>query len=174
MINNELIEYLHSVYPELPIDVSYMRGYSVDEIQKIECLYDIEVKDQLYDFLTSIGRCSGGLFGDDPLVFYRSRQTVRGAMLYQDALRYELPTDQRYDLIKQKSFFISVESYTQYYFLLTATDDPNRIYHYDENEEIIDATEWDLNSYLRHIVNAYTRHYDLNVPFDRHGELIII
>ncbi len=30
MIGNELIEYLHSVYPELPIDFAYMRGYSAD------------------------------------------------------------------------------------------------------------------------------------------------
>ena len=50
MMNNELINYIHSVYPELPIDVSYMRGYSVNEIQKIERLYDIKVTDQLYDF----------------------------------------------------------------------------------------------------------------------------
>nr|WP_282554495.1 hypothetical protein [Providencia sp. G1(2023)] len=98
MINNELIEYLHSVYPELPINTNYMRGYSVDEIQKIERLYDIEVKGQLYDFLSAIGRCSGGLFGDDPLIFYRNGQTVRGNVLYQDALRYELPSAQRYDL----------------------------------------------------------------------------
>ncbi|MEQ5239977.1 hypothetical protein ABN233_20000, partial [Proteus terrae] len=68
----------------------------------------------------------------------------------------------------------AVESYTQYFFVLTASVTPNIIYQYDANEEIIEATEWDLNSYLRHIVNAYTRHYDLNVPFDRHGELIII
>lgn len=54
-MNIKLIEFLHSVYPELPIDVSYMRGYSDDEIKKIERLYDIEVKDQLYDFFTSIG-----------------------------------------------------------------------------------------------------------------------
>lgn len=49
-MNNELIEYLHSVYPELPIDTSYMRGYSNEEIGKIERLYDIKVEGQLYDF----------------------------------------------------------------------------------------------------------------------------
>ncbi|OAT30091.1 hypothetical protein [Proteus myxofaciens] len=173
-MNNELIEYLHSVYPELPIDVSYMRGYSNEEIDKIERLYDIEVKDQLYDFLTCIGRCSGGLFGDDPLVFYRNQQTVRANILYQDALRYELPSIQQYNFVKQKSFFISVESYTQYYFLLTATDNPNRIYHYDENEETIEATNWDLKNYLRHVVNVYTRNYNTRAPFDRYGELITI
>ncbi|GHB98053.1 hypothetical protein GCM10007290_27110 [Providencia stuartii] len=53
--------------------------------------------------------------------------------MYQDTLRYELPSIQQYNFVKQKAFFISVESYTQYYFLLTATDNPNRVYHYDEN-----------------------------------------
>ncbi|CAK7075321.1 hypothetical protein [Providencia sp.] len=174
MINNELIEYLHSVYPELPINTNYMRGYSVDEIQKIERLYDIEVKGQLYDFLSAIGRCSGGLFGDDPLIFYRNGQTVRGNVLYQDALRYELPSAQRYDLMKQKSFFISVESYTQYFFVLTASDTPNRVYQYDENEETVEATNWELKNYLRHIVNVYTRNYDVKASFEQYGELIII
>ena len=38
MINRELINYLHSVYPELPIDISYIKGYLDDEINKIERL----------------------------------------------------------------------------------------------------------------------------------------
>lgn len=174
MMNNELINYLHSVYPELPIDFSYMRGYSVDEIQKIERLYDIKVTDQLYDFLTSIGRCSGGLFGDDPLVFYLNGQTVRGNVLYQDALRYYIPSIQEYNLRKQKALFISVESYTQYFFLLTESEDPNRVYQYDENEETIQATDWDLKNYLRYIVNVYTRNYKITAPSNELGELIII
>ncbi|MDI7240778.1 hypothetical protein [Providencia huaxiensis] len=174
MINNKLIEYLHSVYPELPIDFSYMRGYTVDEIQKIERLYDIEVKDQLYDFLTSIGRCSGGLFGDTPLVFYQGQKTIRGDILFQVGSRQDLASIQRHDLLPKKPFFISVESYTQYFFVLTASDTPNIIYQYDENEETVEATDWDLNSYLKHIVNVYTRNYKIKAPFDECGELIVI
>lgn len=173
-MNNELIEYLHSMYPELSIDLGHMRGYSDEEIGKIERLYDIKVKDQLYDFLTSIGRCSGGLFGDDPLVFYRNGQTVRGNVLYQDALRDELPLTQQYNLRKQKALFISVESYTQYFFLLTESEYPNQVYQYDENEETIEATNWDLKNYLRYIVNVYTRNYKIKAPFNECGELIII
>ncbi|WP_109400229.1 hypothetical protein [Proteus sp. TJ1640] len=173
-MNIKLIEFLHSVYPELPIDVSYMRGYSVDEIQKIERLYDIEVKDQLLDFLTSIGRCSGGLFGDDPLIFYQNQKTIRGDILFQIGSRQDLAAIQRHDLLPKKPFFISVESYTQYFFLLTESDDPNLVYQYDENEETVEATDWDLNSYLRHIVNVYTRNYKIKAPFDECGELIVI
>lgn len=173
-MNSELIKYLHSVHPELPINLGYMNGYSDEEIGKIERLYDIKVKDQLYDFLTSIGRCSGGLFGDDPLFFYRNGQTVRGNILYQDALRDELPSIQEYNLRKQKALFISVESYTQYFFLLTESNDPNRVYQYDENEETIEATDWDFKDYLRYIVNVYTRNYKIKAPFNESGELIII
>ncbi|MDK3010172.1 hypothetical protein QPK77_20060 [Providencia rettgeri] len=174
MMNNELINYLHSVYPELPIDFSYMRGYSADEIQKIERLYDIKVTDQLYDFLTSIGRCSGGLFGDDPLLFYRNQKTIRGSILMQSGMREDLAAIQQHDLLPQKPFFLSVESYTQYFFVLTASDNPNLIYQYDENEETVEATNWDLKNYLRHVVNVYTRNYDVKASFDQHGELIII
>ncbi len=173
-MNIKIIEYLHSVYLELPIDVSYMRGYSDDEIKKIERLYDIEVKGQLYDFLTSIGRCSSGLFGDDPLLFYRNQKTIRGSILMQSGMREELSAIQQYDLLDKKPFFIAVESYTQYFFVLTASVTPNIIYQYDENEEIVEATDWDLKNYLRYIVNVYTRNYDVKTSFDQHGELIII
>ncbi|MEX9912998.1 MULTISPECIES: hypothetical protein [Providencia] len=174
MMNNELINYLHSVYPELLINFSYMRGYSEDEIPKIERLYDIKVTGQLYDFLTSIGRCSGGLFGDDPLLFYRNQKTIRGSILMQSGMREDLAAIQRHDLLPQKPFFLSVESYTQYFFVLTTSDDPNLIYQYDENEETVEATDWDINDYLRHVVNVYTRNYDVKASFDQHGELIII
>lgn len=76
-------------------------------------------------------------------------------------MRDEVPHVQPYNLRKQKALFISVESYTQYFFLLTESDDPNRVYQYDENEETVEATDWDLNSYLRHIVNVYTRNYKI-------------
>ncbi|WP_240531603.1 hypothetical protein [Proteus alimentorum] len=62
MNNNQLINYLHTVYPELPISIHKIKGYSDDEIKKIERLYDIKVADQLYDFLNCMGRCSGGFF----------------------------------------------------------------------------------------------------------------
>ncbi|KMW73567.1 hypothetical protein TI10_08290 [Photorhabdus luminescens subsp. luminescens] len=173
-MNEELINYLHSVYPELKIDISYIRGYSVEEIQKMERLYDIEIKDQLYDFLTCMGRCSGGLFGDVPLIFYQEQDTVRGDVLFQSGQREELCKIQLHTLLRQKPFFVSVESYTQYYFLLTASDNPNLIYHYDENEETVEVTNWTFNEYLRRVVDVITRNYKVKTSFDQSGELIII
>ncbi len=173
-MNIKFIEYLHSVYPELSIDISYIRGYSDEEISSMERLYDIRITGQFYEFLRCMGRCSGGLFGDDPLVFYQGQETIRGDILFQIGAREELTSIQCHDLLKQKPFFISVESYTQYLFLLTDSDNPDLIFNYNENDECVENTNWDLNSYLQHVINVYTRHYPVAPPFDRHGELIII
>ncbi|MBS9430885.1 hypothetical protein CE143_03195 [Photorhabdus luminescens] len=173
-MNEALINYLHSVYPELEIDINYMRGYSAEEISKIERLYDIEVKGQLYDFLICMGRCSGGLFGDFPLVFYREQKTLRGSLLFQTGLREELAEIQRHDLLKQRPFFISVESYTQYYFVLTESDNPDLVYRYDENEEVVQDTGLILNDYLKSVVDTETRNYKYKAPVDYSGDLLII
>ena len=51
----KLVEYLHSVYPELPTDVSYIRGYSDEDISNVERLYYIRIVGQLYDFFKMHG-----------------------------------------------------------------------------------------------------------------------
>lgn len=174
MINQELINYLHSVYPELPIDISYIKGYSDYEIAKIARLYNVKITGQLYDFLLSMGRCSGGFFGDDPLIFYREQKTVRSHFLSQYGLWDDLRNIQQFEYCDKKPFLISIESETQYFFLLTDSVNPDLVYHYDENEETIQETNKTFYEYLRHLVNTDTRHYIKNMAFDYSGELINI
>ena len=174
MINEKLITYLHSVYPELPIDTNFIKGYSDDELAKIERLYDIKIRGQLYHFLSCMGRCSGGFFGDDPLMFYRQNNTLRSHVLFQYSFCEDLCALQQWELVKQKPFAFSFESETQYFFLLTDSDNPNLVYHYDENEETIKQTNKTFYEYLRHSVNTDTRHYIQNMTFDYSGELINI
>ncbi|MBG2767801.1 hypothetical protein I4558_10380 [Proteus mirabilis] len=81
MNNNQLINNLHSIYPEFPINIHKIKGYSDDEIKKIERLYNIKVAGQLYDFLNYMGRCSGVFFGDEPLIFYRE-WFIRGHIFF--------------------------------------------------------------------------------------------
>ena len=174
MINEKLITYLHSVYPELPIDTNFIKGYSDDELAKIERLYDIKIRGQLYHFLSCMGRCSGGFFGDDPLLFYRDQWSVRGHVLFQAGFTDELKKLQHYELTKQKPFFISIEWETQFYFLLTKSDNPNLVYHYDENEETVETTQWTFNEYLRNSIDLDTRNYKIQVTPEQYGELINI
>ncbi len=171
MKNNQLINYLHTVYPELPINIHKIKGYSDDEIKKIERLYDIKVTDQLYDFLNCIGRCSGGFFGDDPLIFYKE-WFIRGHVLFQYGLREELYNLELWDMLEQKPFFISIESETQYYFLLTYSDQPNLVYYYDENEDKVRALDKNFNEYLGHIISSYNESFITPTPVYFSGDLL--
>lgn len=172
----KLINYLHSVYPELEINLTEMKGYSSEEISKIERLYDINITNQLYDFLVCMGRYSGGFFCDYPLMFYRSNKDVRSHVLSQIKLREDLSSLQQWDLLTQKPFLVSFESETQYYFLLTAGDNPDLVYHYDENEDTVEATNWTFNEYLKLIVKVFSMSYTRtdDEVLDYCGELIII
>lgn len=171
-----LIEYLHAVYPELEIDINKIKGYSVDEIQKIERLYDIKAVGQLRKFLSCMGRYSGGFFCDYPLMFYRSNKNVRSHVLSQLTLRDDLCSLQYWELVAKKPFLVSFESETQYYFLLTESDNPDLVYHYDENEETVLATNWTFNEYLKLIVKTFSMSYVRtdDQKLDYSGELIVI
>lgn len=170
----KLINYLHSVYPELEIDISKIKGYTGDEIQKIERLYDIKIVGQLRDFLSCMGRCSGGFFGDDLLMFYREIKSVRSHVLSQLTLRDDLCSLQLWELVNKKPFLVSFENQTQYYFLLTESDASDLVYHYDENEGMVEKTHWTFHEYLRNRVDTNTRMYPNITAEDYCGELIII
>jgi len=45
----------------------YVLGYSGDEIEKIERLYEIKIGGDLRRFFLEMGRSDGGLIGDDPI-----------------------------------------------------------------------------------------------------------
>lgn len=173
-MSTPLIEYLHVVYPKLEVDISEIKGYSVEEIQKIERLYDIMVTGQFREFLSCMGRCSGGFFGDDILMFYREIKNVRSHVLSQLTLRDDLCSLQHWELVAKKPFLVSFENQTQYYFLLTESDNSDLVYHYDENEETIKVTNWTFNEYLRHLIDTDTRKYVKNITSKFKGELIVI
>ncbi|MEQ5206330.1 hypothetical protein [Proteus sp. fly-1067] len=67
MKNVQLINSLHSIYPELLINIYKIKGYSDDEIKKLNVLYRINVTKQLYDFLSCMG-VAVVVFWDDPLI----------------------------------------------------------------------------------------------------------
>ncbi|MEQ4923430.1 hypothetical protein [Proteus hauseri] len=175
MKNNQLINNLHSIYPELSIDIHKIKGYSDDELEKIRCFYDIEIIDQLYYFLSCMGRCSGGFFDDSSLLFYRHEFSVRNHVQFQIDACENLCIIQQYDLLDQKPFFFSIESETQYLYLLTYSDNPNQVYSYDGNKEVIKNTPWDFNNYLKYLIEKSTRKNIINIlKYDFIGELIEI
>ena len=125
----------------------------------MERLYDVEITGQLYEFLRYMRRCSGGLIGDVSLMFYRSHLDVRHQFLRQDQLREDLCRLRQYPVFRQRPFLISIESETQYFFLLTKSETPDLVYHYDENEETVQATAWTFNEYLKRIMQVEVPYY---------------
>jgi hypothetical protein len=144
MITQELKDYIKkfrgTLFDHNKVDINSVQGYSEEEIKKIERLYDIKVTGQLYDFLFYIGRSSGGLFGDDILNYWHG--SVRAQFLNQQTFIENLRSLRLYSYTKNKPFLISIENDTQYYFLLTGSDYPNEIFHYDENIDMFNGYEY--------------------------------
>ncbi|WP_275391238.1 hypothetical protein [Xenorhabdus bovienii] len=176
MTKTELIEYLHSAYPELTINTTYIRGYSEEDILKLERLYNIKIQRQLYDFLTHMGRCSGGLFGDYPLEFYSKIDSSKDRLIFQSECRKnlkDLVEIQGERMVKQKPFFISMENEGIYkYFLVTESYVPDLVYYLDTNYNAIVNTGLLLNEYLRKLVDTTVRNYAIKPPFDQEGSLL--
>ncbi|MBG3129933.1 SMI1/KNR4 family protein [Proteus mirabilis] len=152
MKNNRLINNLPFIYPEISIDIHKVKGYSDDEIEKIKRFYDIKITEQLYSFLSCIGRCSGGVFDDSSLLFYYNNFSVRNHIQFQIDMCERLCNIQQHDLLDQKPFFFSIESENEYLFLLTNSEENNKVYCYDENERVIKDIHWEFNDYLKHLI----------------------
>lgn len=93
------------------------------------------------------------MIGDDPLIIYRGRWTVRAHLLFQMKVFNSLQEIGAWDYLN-KPFVLSMEAETQYYFLQTGSDG-GFIYHHDENENTVENTGMSLFDYLLDVVNRY-------------------
>ena len=136
-----------------------MTSVKLEDIQKMNYLKSGNFR----LFMLEMGRCSGGLIGDDPFIFYKN-MTIRGHILTQDGLREDLldilskasiPSHQYYN----GTFLIAVESETQFFYLNTKGDNPERVFHFDDNTEIIYDTGQDFLEYMINTVRNYEECY---------------
>ena len=144
-----------------------VEGYSEDEIYKLEKLYDINIVGNFRLFMREMGRCSGGLLGDDTFLLYSDR-SVRIHMINQIGFREEianLTINTSLELYRQYcngAFFIVTESETQHYYLNTKSDQPERVFHFDENTDKLEDTGYEFIDYLADLVRRYgedAKHY---------------
>lgn len=150
-----------------------MKGYTEDELDKLEKLYDIDIKGQLREFLIDIGRSFGSVLGDECSLLYASYITVRNHILIQYEMAEEIKSCGFKDMTKKKSFIISTRFETQEYFLLTGSDEPDQIYHYDSNKKVVEKTEWDLVGFFKMLIDFRERHPPRKNVVCR-GELLLI
>ena len=154
-------------------DRKQVEGYSLSEIKRIEKLYDITVQGDFLEFMLKMGRCSGGLFGDEPIILYRDDWTVRNQVLFQITI-LEFLHNNHYEMRVQQPFCFSWEVETQYFFILTQSED-QMVYRYDENEEKIIETGKTFKEYMFDVYEYY-EHYFIDDDGKRivcKGELLV-
>jgi SMI1-KNR4 cell-wall len=155
-VSQHIFEKLYASRPShaWPVDRSQVAGYSEEELTKIEKLYDIKIKGDFRQFMRVMGRCSGGLLGDDPIVLYRSLWSVRAQILFQVRFISDMQDASAFEYLS-KPFVFSWESETQYFFMITDSDTPDRVYHYDENNQTVRKTETNFTEYLLDVIQRY-------------------
>jgi len=159
-----------TLHPEL------VEGYTEEELLKMERLYDVKFSGDLRDFMLEMGRSDGGLIGDDPISLYRDR-SVRRHIFFQAGMDNRFCAMQNFDLRFQGDFIIAVESETQFYFLLTKSDNPDLIYRYDDenpdetDSSAITCTGMSFMEYMRRVVQIYKKQGSDVVC---RGEMIVI
>lgn len=123
-------------------------GYTLEDLDRVGRLYNIEVKESLRDFLVEMGKSSGGLICDDVIHLYRPHWFVREHLLFQFGFFSEMQEMGFFEYLN-KPFVFSFVSETQYYFLQTALPDSDSVYCYDSNSEVVEKTEFDLSGFLK-------------------------
>lgn len=144
--------FLEKVRNGIAVDKSQIVGYDDEEIVRIERVYNINVAGGLRDFLEEMGRCDGGLIGDDPIILYRPAWTPEGQVAFQGLFAEFMQEDGHEAYLRMKPFVFSRESETQYFFVLTGSENPEMVYRYDENNGTVNSTGRSFEDYIRHVV----------------------
>jgi hypothetical protein len=149
-------------------DSSQVCGYSEEEIDKIEFLHKIKVAGDFRRFLLEMGRCDGGLIGDN-IVLYNDYLNVRGHIDPQSVFFDNMQDDGNYDYLKSP-FVVSIISETQYYFIQTRDGCDDTVYHYDENTGLVESTNQNFLEFMKSMVVEYGFEKDKII---RKGELLL-
>lgn len=169
-----MMENFYNYLNMLPLqNQSQILGYSENELIKIERLYDIKFRGEFREFMLNIGRCDGGLIGDDPIILYRSLWSVRAQILFQIGLYESLQDIQAHSFLRKKPFVFSWEAESQMIFILTDSDE-NVVYSFDENEEVINNTKMTFSEYLVDVLKRYSLPNESILNNISKGELILI
>ncbi|OOV99540.1 hypothetical protein [Pseudomonas sp. MF4836] len=126
-------------------------GYSLEDLERIERLYDVRISGQLKSFLLEMGRSDGGLIGDSIIQLYRPSWRIRAHLLFQVDFFSQMQESGNYVFLN-KPFVLAWISETQYYFVQTLLAD-DAIYHYDSNVESVVKTRWDICCFMKSLVS---------------------
>lgn len=121
-----------------------VNGYSEQEIAEIEKLNNISVHGQLKELLTTMGKCSGGVFFGDDLYIYRyyrnagfNIQRQKNLMADEElAINYR-ENGEKLDLAEEQYFEICGENEHANIFFMYTKDINDIVYEWDENNNTV-------------------------------------
>jgi hypothetical protein len=153
------------------VDMARASGYSVREIDAIEQIYGWRIQGELRQFLMLLGRCTGGLLGDTPIILYKQfgvRDHLETQWEFQNELR-------QLELVEFRlgPVLFSIEHETQYYFLQTGAAEFDMVYHLDTNSSVVLGTGLTLFEYMERVAAEYSFLPRVSPRFVR-GELLPI
>ena len=144
--------YFDRIHREHQEAEALMIGYSQDELNQLERLYNINISGDFRIYMLRAGRSDGGVIGDDPLIIYRSSWSVRTHIARQMKFIQDLRNIEAHEFINQP-FLFSIESESHYFFLQTGVPGDTDVYHYDEDSDVVVSSGFNIYGYLNNIVN---------------------
>lgn len=158
-----MVNFIEEIAQGASYDVAQVEGYSEGDLVKIERLYDIRLTGQFRQFMTEMGRSSGGLIGDDPIILYRSTWSARGHIrrqiwleeLVKDFYFKNSPVSEGVPWPADGLFVFSIENESLFLFVATKSNNPDQVYLYNENGETLTNTKIDFLEYMKRVVRVY-------------------
>lgn len=127
-------------------------GYSIQELEKMELLYDVNFAGSLKLFMQLAGRSAGKTLGDDFSMLYSSSMSVRDHIFYQEGRRVVLSDHVGlHEWTLEKPFFFSESSFSYMFFVKTRpkdANDTNKVFCLDENEDSVSEEPWDFDGFI--------------------------
>jgi len=128
-------------------DPQWVEGYTDEEIARLETIFDISIDGDLRCFFSQVGRCFGGILGDESMIPYRDHWLHQQHLDFQNACRDDLIEIGCSDYVGLGEFFFSRESDGCFdYFVRTKSDKPDLVYEvYDDRVRRTDK------SFIEHV-----------------------
>ncbi len=150
-------------------DTSKLEGYTEEEVGKMEELLHLEFPEDFRCFLLQIGRCDGGLVGEDALNMYKPGMGIGGFLsgqwylleitLQGNGESTNIKTTKKignfYQLSTRGVFtFFSNENDCTYFFT-TKKEDIGNVYMHNENDDSITDLEMSFTDYMKDCVRRF-------------------
>lgn len=144
---------------QLPFYPEKVKGYTEEEIDLIAEKCNLDIHGQFRDFLSQMGKCSGGLLWGEEFKMYNYSWQAIDFWDYQKSIKEDddmFYKNGKIDPIEKRMFGLTREYETYFYYLLTAEKDDYIWSLHDVEDGMLVKENYTLLEYLKHYVKHKT------------------